>query len=197
MLKKAWKLYFKIFLFFFVIIFTVSAAKCELTPVDAARNAKEHNNQGVIFMREGDYLAAIKEFKIAIGINPNVQSTSVYYNNLGQAYMKIYAINKNHLLPIWAQNCFEHALTGDCLNLTYYKNLVNAYEARGNLNSRASYHLSKKSENPYNAIVVGLIYLKQNKIGAAITILDDFCAQNPDLVITSDIKRLIAQNEFI
>ena len=197
MLKKVWKLYFRIFLFVFVICYTIGLANCAITPVDAARNAKEHNNQGVIFMREGDYLAAIKEFKIAIGINPNVQSTSVYYNNLGQAYMKIYEINKNRLLPIWAQSCFEQALVGDCLNLTYYRNLVSAYEARGNLSSKASYHLSKKSENPYNAIIVGLIYLKQNKIGAAVTILDDFCSQNPDLVISSDIKRLIANYEFI
>ena len=197
MLKKAWKLYSKIFIFFFVLLLGVNCAKCELTPVDAARNAKEHNNQGVIFMREGDYLAAIKEFKIAIGINPNTQSTSVYYNNLGQAYMKIYAFNKNRLLPVWAQSCFEQALIGDCMNLVYYKNLVAAYEARGNMNSKVSYHLAQKDKNPYNAIVVGLIYLKQNKIGAAITILDNFCAQNPDLVITSDIKRLMADYEFI
>ena len=178
-------------------LFLQGSANCELTPIDAARNAKEHNNQGVIFMREGDYNAAIKEFKIAIGINPNVQSTSVYYNNLGQAYMKIYALNPSKLLPILAQNCFEQAILGDCLNLTYYKNLVSSYDARGNLSSRASYHLSRKEKNPYNAIIVGLIYLKQNKTGAALTILDEFCAQNPDLVITSDIKRLIAQNEFI
>ncbi len=170
---------------------------CVTAPLDAAKNAKEHNNQGVIYMREGDYSAAAKEFKIAIGINPNVQSTSVYYNNLGQAYMKMYFQCNSRFLLILAQNCFENALVGDCLNLTYYKNLVNVYEARDNLAARARYHLSKRSENPYNAITVGLIYLKQNKIGAAVTILDEFCSQNPDLVISSDIKRLIANYEFI
>lgn len=190
-------MYFRYFLVLLLMLLSLNAARCEITPVDAARNAKEHNNQGVIFMREGDYLAAIKEFKIAIGINPKAQSTSVYYNNLGQAYMKIYEINKNRLLPIWAQSCFEDALRGDCMNITYYRNLVNAYEARGTLSSRASYHLARKGENPYNAIIVGLIYLKQNKIGAAVTILDTFCSENPDLIITDDIKRIIAKYEFI
>ena len=197
MQKKVWKFYYRVFIFILITFLSSGIAKCAVSSIDATRNAKEHNNQGIIYMREGDYYAAIKEFKIAIGINPNVQSTSVYYNNLGQAYMKIYQINKNKLLPIWAQSCFEQALIGDCLNLTYYKNLVNAYEARGNLSSRASYHLSQKEENPYNAIIVGLIYLKQNKIGAAVTILDDFCSQNPDLVITSDIKRLLVNYESI
>lgn len=190
-------MYFKIFLLLFVLFIALNPARCELTPVDAMRNAKEHNNQGVIFMREGDYLAAIKEFKIAIGINPKAQSTSVYYNNLGQAYMKIYEINKNRLLPIWAQSCFEDALRGDCMNITYYKNLVNAYEARGNLSQKASYYIAHKQENPYYAIIVGLIYLKQNKIGAAVTMLDTFCSEYPDLIITDDIKRIIAKYEFI
>ena len=68
----------RIFFLVLALLFSFNFARCEITPVDAARNAKEHNNQGVIYMREGDYLAAIKELKIAIGINPNVQSTSVY-----------------------------------------------------------------------------------------------------------------------
>lgn len=190
-------MYFKYFFVSVLLLFFINAAKCEITPVDAARNAKEHNNQGVIFMREGDYLAAIKEFKIAIGINPKAQSTSVYYNNLGQAYMKIYGINKNRLLPVWAQSCFENALMGDCMNITYYKNLVSAYEARGVLSSKASQLLARKNENPYNAVTVGLIYLRQNKIGAAVTMLDTFCSEYPDLIITDDIKRIIAKYEFI
>lgn len=190
-------MYFKYFLVSVLLLFFINTAKCEITPVDAARNAKEHNNQGVIFMREGDYLAAIKEFKIAIGINPKAQSTSVYYNNLGQAYMKIYEINKNRLLPVWAQSCFENALMGDCMNITYYKNLVSAYEARGVLSSKASQLLARKNENPYNAVTVGLIYLRQNKIGAAVTMLDTFCSEYPDLIITDDIKRIIAKYEFI
>lgn len=187
----------RIFFLVLALFFSFNFARCEITPVDAARNAKEHNNQGVIYMREGDYLAAIKEFKIAIGINPNVQSTSVYYNNLGQAYMKIYAINKHRLLPLWAQSCFEQALKGDCMNITYYKNLISAFEARGNMSQKAAYYLARKDENPYYVIITGLIYLKQNKIGTAVTMLDAFCSENPDLIITDDIKRILLNYEFI
>lgn len=175
----------------------MSAANAAITPVDAARNAKEHNNQGAIFLREGDYYAAIKEFKIAIGINPNVQATSVYYNNLGTAYMKIYQISKDPILAAWAQSCFEHALIGDCMNLTYYNNLVDTYQVQGIMNSKASYLLRNKDKNPYNEVIVALIYLRQKKIGAAVTMLDDFCAKNPDLIITNDLKRLIKSHNFI
>ena len=111
--------------------------------------------------------------------------------------MRMYALNNNKLFPMWAQKCFEQALLGDCMNFVYYKNLVNVYEARGILNSKVTYHLSQKDKNPYSAIILGLIYLKQNKIGAAVTILDDFCVQNPDLIITSDVKRLLANYQFI
>ncbi len=197
MQKKAWKLHYKIFIALSVFLFSFNFAKGEISPIDATRNAKQHNNQGVIFMREGDLSAAMKEFKIAIALNPNVQATSVYYNNLGQVYMRMYALNNNRLFPFWAQKCFEQALLGDCMNFVYYNNLVDTYEVLGVLNSKITYHLSQKEENPYSAIILGLIYLKQNKIGAAITILDDFCAQNPDLIITSDIKRLLAKYEFI
>lgn len=174
-----------------------NVAISEISTIDATRNAKQHNNQGVIFMKEGDLEAAMKEFKIAIALNPNVQATSVYYNNLGQVYMRMYALNNNKLFPMWAQKCFEQALLGDCMNFVYYKNLVNVYEARGILNSKVTYHLSQKDKNPYSAIILGLIYLKQSKIGAAVTILDDFCVQNPDLIITSDVKRLLANYQFI
>ncbi len=178
-------------------LFTINCAYGEITPIDAQRNAKEHNNQGTIYLREGDYLAAIKEFKIAIGINPNAQSTSVYYNNLGRTYMKIYEYNKNRLIAKWAQDCFEHAILGDCMNMVYYNNLVESYAAQGILDSRAQYLLKRVEKNPYNKIIIGLIYLRQNKIGAAITMLDDFCTNNPDLIITNDVKKIIKANSFI
>lgn len=197
MQKKVWKLYFRLFVFVFAIFLGFNVARCEITPVDASRNAKEHNNQGSTYLREGDYYAAIKEFKIAIGINPNVQATSVYYNNLGLTYMKIYQINKNQELARWAQSCFEHALLGDCMSLTYYNNLVDTYQAQGILASRASYLLANKNKNPYNEIIVGLIYLRQGKKGSAVTMLDDFCSINPDLIISKDIKRLIRSYNII
>lgn len=168
-----------------------------MNPVDAARNAKEHNNQGVIFLNEGDFYAAVREFEIAIGLNPNTQATSVYYNNLGRAYMEMYRLtNDRRLLPT-AQFVFERAVLQDCMNISYYQNLVDTYDKQGILDTKLNFLLENVKKNPYNQVIAGLIYLKQNKIGAAITILDDFCARNPDLAIVDDLKRLIKTYDII
>lgn len=193
--KKVWKLHCRLLAFLLIFAFLVpcvySYEANVVNDIDAARNAKEHNNQGVAFLRDKDYYAAIKEFEIAIGINPNTQATSVYYNNLGHTYMKIYELTKNVTLAKLAQNCFEKAVLQDCMNITYYKNLVDSYEAQGILNQKLSFLLANRAKNPYNLVIAGLIYIKQNKIGIAVTTLDDFCSQNPDLVITKDLQRII------
>ena len=53
-----------------------------LNKIDAERNAHIHNNTGLMYMQEGFYYGAIKEFKLAIDLNPNTQATAVYYSNL-------------------------------------------------------------------------------------------------------------------
>lgn len=90
--------------------------KPEYYTIDAVRNAYIHNNRGLNYVAERMYYPAIEEFKIAISLNPNTQATAVYYNNLGETYMKIG-------YPDLAQDCFERALKQYSLNLKYYKNL--------------------------------------------------------------------------
>ena len=49
----------------------------------------------------------------------------------------------------------------------------------------------KDELNPYNRIIIGLLYLKTNrKIEAKIT-FDDFIEQHPDLIIAQDVKALL------
>lgn len=91
--------------------------KPEYYTIDAVRNAYIHNNRGLNYVAERMYYPAIEEFKIAISLNPNTQATAVYYNNLGETYMKIG-------YPDLAQDCFERALKQYSLNLKYYKNLA-------------------------------------------------------------------------
>ena len=45
--------------------------------------------------------------------------------------------------------------------------------------------------NPYNKIVAGLIYMKTGNKRAAKTLFDEFITNNPDMLITSDIKRIL------
>lgn len=151
-----------------------------------------HNSKGVIHMKEKDYLAAVKEFKIAIAINPRKQSTAVYYNNLGCAYLEIariqgnHGITKNNDFAAWAQDSFENAIAQDCMNLTYYQNLVESFNVQKTLSKNLMKY--KKSKKPYDVVVVGLIYNKIGQKTTAKTIFDDFTVENPDLIISKSLK---------
>ena len=69
--------------------------------IDAEKNAVIHNNLGLKAVSERYYYRAIQEFTLAIALNPKTQATAVYYNNLGETYLKIG-------YPKDAQRCFEN-----------------------------------------------------------------------------------------
>lgn len=154
-----------------------------ITPIDAQKNAQLHNNLGVNYLKERDYSAAIKEFYIAIGINPRTQATAVYYSNLGTAYahVKYYSM---------AQQCFETALIQDCMNFEYYKNLANIIHTQGKTNSEIIRYRASKN-TPYNKIIIGLLYERAGNYKLAITYLNDFCVKEPNLVITDAVNQHI------
>ena len=81
-------------------IFTSGYKKPDVYVIDAVRNAYIHNNKGLNYLKDNLYYPAIQEFKIAISLNPNTQATAVYYNNLGETYMKLG-------YPDMAIDCFE------------------------------------------------------------------------------------------
>ena len=169
-----------------------------ISPVDAMKNANQHNRRGVNYFREQDYFAALKEFKIAIAINPNSQSTAVYYNNLGKVYLIFGKIQREKNLTRadadfseMAKTCFERAIMQDCMKFEYYKNLVESYELLGITAQRKDFLMKNLNINPFNAIVVTMIFEKQGKYAPAIMLLDNFVSKNPGLIITNDVKKFL------
>ncbi len=167
-------------------------------PVDAAKNANWHNRRGANYFKEQDYFAALKEFKMAIALNPNSQSTAVYYNNLGKVYLIFGEIQRGRNLTradadftLMAQTCFERAIQLDCMKFEYYKNLVRSYELLGVTASKKAFLLKNLNVNPFNAIIIGIIYAKEGNIVPARGILEQFVLKNPDLIIASDVKKFL------
>jgi len=153
------------------------------TRIDAEMNATFHNNMGLEYLKENYYFGAIKEFEIAIGISPNTQAASVYYTNLGKTYMKIG-------YPQIAQSQFERALDLYPLNFEYYKNLVESFEQQGNLQDRLDFY-KKHRRNSLDDIIIGLIYGKMGETKTEITVLDEFCNNEPELLIIPAVKKYI------
>ncbi|MCM1339685.1 MAG: hypothetical protein NC191_08445 [Muribaculaceae bacterium] len=152
--------------------------------IDPVKNAFEHNNKGVIYVEEKDYYAAIQEFKMAISLNPRTQATAVYFNNLGKVYMTIG-------YPDLALDCFKNALTQYNLNFEYYKSLADCYAKLNQTQTQLAIYKSKGSDNPFDMIMLGLLYEKSGDIKKAIIILDEFCMQEPGLIITPAVKYYI------
>lgn len=166
-----------------VMSFLTSAyKKPDVYEIDAQKNAYIHNNMGLIYVSEKNYAAAIQEYKIAISLNPNTQATAVYYNNLGEVYLKIG-------YPEYALDCFERALKQFSLNLKYYQNLAKTYKLLGMVD-RKIIECSEKP-NPLAKVMRGLLYEQQGDIKRAIIILDEFVMSEPDLIITPSVKEYI------
>jgi len=162
---------------------TSYAATTMRTVIDAEMNAAHHNNLGLEYLKEKYYFGAIKEFEIAIGISPNTQAAAVYHNNLGKTYMTIG-------YPQKAQTHFERALELYPLNFEYYKNLVDSFKEQNILDEKIVYYETNK-KNRLNDIIIGLIYGAKGETRTEITMLDEFCNNEPELLITPAVKKYI------
>ena len=163
-----------------IILFVCSGYKRpDKFQIDAVTNAARHNMMGSDYLLERCYYAAIQEFKIAISLNPNTQSSAVYYTNLGLTYMQIG-------FPNLAEDCFERALKLYGLNFQYYENLVDCYVKLKKTNQMISKYSS--SSNPLDKITLGLLYIKSGQTQRGIMVLDDFCMSEPDLIVTHGVK---------
>lgn len=154
--------------------------------IDAAKNAVIHNNLGLEAAADGNYDAAISEFMLAISLNPKTQATAVYYNNLGETYMKLGYYSQ-------AQRCFENAKTQYNLNFLYYQNLVQSFKAQKTVKKQLQIYKAKAEKDSLSMIMLGLLYIANGELGTGITKLDEFCMQEPDLLITSAVRNYINQ----
>lgn len=156
--------------------------KPEQYVIDPVHNAYVHNNMGLNALEEHNYILAISEFCLAIQLNPNSQATSVYYKNLGNAYTKIgYYQN--------AQTSYERSRTIYNLDFDTYVALAQTYRRRNLLKYKIS--AFKKSKNPVDMVMLGLLYIESGNKARGITKLDEFCARQPDMFITPQVRAYI------
>jgi len=151
--------------------------------IDAAKNARLHNNMGNIYFDEKKYFAALKEYEIAFNLANKTQASGAYLYNISRCYFILgnYSLAKNAILG---------AIKKDCINLTFYEMLVDCIVKLNEVESELQKYITDTS-NPYNRIIVGLIYLKTDRKMQARATFDDFISQNPDMLITDDIRLML------
>ncbi len=167
-----------------IMIFCSGYKKPYRYTIDAEKDAFYHNNVGLNYLKYRIYYAAIQEFKIAIQLSPNTQATAIFKNNLGETYDFIG-------YPDMARVCFEDAIKLYGLNFKYYLNLTDCYNKLGITKTKIK-ELSS-SENPYDKITVGLLYIQSGEVRKGVILLDELCASEPDLVITSAIRQYLKE----
>ncbi len=152
--------------------------------IQAEKDAFYHNNIGINYLSERIYYAAIEEFKIAISLSPNTQSTAVFQSNLGETYMYIG-------YPEMARVCFEDALKKYGLNFKYYQNLANCYAQLNIVQTKIKEY--QASDSIYDKIMLGLLYIQTGETRRGVITLDDVCLSEPDLLITPAIKQYLSE----
>ena len=165
-----------------VIIFCSAYRKPYKYTINAEKDAFYHNNVGLNYLKDRIYYAAIQEFKIAIQLSPNTQATAIFKNNLGETYNFIG-------YPDMARICFEDAIKLYGLNFKYYLNLIECYKALGIMNTKIQEFSGTK--NPYEKIQLGLLYITTGEVRRGVIILDEFCNEEPDLLITPAVKQYL------
>lgn len=173
---------FIIFCLFFIPL--AAQAKMDVMKIDAQKNAIDHNNRGVIYMQDRYYAPAIKEFQMAVLLDPDTQASSVYYANLANCYMKIG-------YPALAQDTLQRAIKLNPMNLSYYQDLVSTFKRQNILEQRLKYYQKDSKKNPLSQIMVGFILIEQGKEDAGLAKLQEFVYTETDLIISTGVKKYI------
>lgn len=159
-------------------------AKMDVMVIDAQKNAVNHNNRGVIYMQDRYYAPAIKEFEMAVLLDPDTQASSVYYANLANCYMKIG-------YPALAQDTLQRAIKKHPMNFGFYQDLAIIYKRLNITGQKLKYYQKDSEKNPLSQVMVGLILMEEGKIDAGLARLQEFVHLEPDLIITNGVKRYI------
>lgn len=171
-------------LFIAVLFFCSGYKKPDKYVIRAEKDAFYHNNVGLNYLKDRIYYAAIQEFKIAISLSPSTQASAIFYNNLGETYIFIG-------YPEQALPCFEDAIKLYGLNLQYHKNLVNCYKLLGITNSKLKE--LQNSNDPLARIQLGMLYIETGETRKGINTLDEFCMEEPDLLITPAVRQYLKE----
>ncbi|MCD7879887.1 MAG: tetratricopeptide repeat protein [Candidatus Gastranaerophilales bacterium] len=158
---------------------------CADETIKAQNNAYIHNNRGLMYLSENYYFGAIKEFQMAIDLNPNSQASSAYYINLADTYEKIgyYGI---------ARPYYEKAVSLNPLCFNYYLKMTKNYKTLGIVDEKLAEFEAKK-DSPLNDVIIGLLYIQKGQVPTGITVLDDFCDKEPNLLITVGVRNYLNQ----
>jgi tetratricopeptide (TPR) repeat protein len=153
--------------------------------IDAIKNARMHSNMGNIYFDEKKYVAALKEYEIAYNLANKTQASGAYLYNIARCYFVLgeYDLSKKAVLG---------AIQKDCIHITYYQLLVDCFIKLDIVENELQKHIEDES-NPYNRIIVGLIYLKTNRETQARAILDDFIVRYPKMIIAEEVKVILRQ----
>lgn len=183
--RSYWLKSLMLILALFLTTLTVSAyQKPDVYVIDAERNAVSHNNRGLEAMDDENYFEAVQEFSLAILLNPKTQATATYYNNLGQAYMKLGCYKD-------AQGCFEKAIKQYSLSFLYYQNLVQSFKAQKIMKQKTAEYEQKSEKSSLSRIILGLLYVENGDVRRGIIKLDEFCMKEPSLLITPAVRSYI------
>ena len=151
--------------------------------IKSANNAYRHNNRGLIYLSENYYFGAIREFQIAINLMPDAQGSAVYYVNLATTYEKI---GYSELaLPYYEKAVKLHPLYFD-----YYLKLAKCYKKLGYAEIKLKEY-QKKDYNPLNNIMIGLLYIETGNKSTGVTLLDNFCNEEKDLIISKGVREYL------
>ena len=176
----------RLFLIFllFIMVFCSAYRKPDRYIIKAEKDAFYHNNVGLNYLKDRIYYAAIQEFKIAISISPNTQSTAVFMDNLGKTYNFIG-------YPDLALPCFEDAIKLYGLNFKLYLDLVETYKLLGLTDAKIK--TFEASSDVYDRIKLGVLYVESGDVRKGINTLDEICVSEPDLLITPAIRQYIKE----
>jgi len=169
------------------LIFLNAYGEINAVRIDGKNNAYRHNNKGLIYLEDKYYYGAIKEFQIAIDLSPSSQASAIFYTNLGNTYEKI-----GHLEL--AKPCYEKAISLNVLCFDYYLKLSEIYKKLGLVDEKLNEY-TQKNNSPLNKILIVLLYIQKGEVTTGVTMLDDFCSNEPNLMITQGIKNYL--NDFV
>lgn len=181
-----------VFLFIWVFLSLQNAQSVEKYVIDARKNAVMHNNMGVTYEKERSYYAALKEYKIAISLDPNSSATASYYNNLGGVYIKLKYYN-------WAEYSYKSAVLINPLFIEYYLNLTKTYKLSKTLDKQLSAwkKLSPKDDMyPFKDVMIGFIYFQKGAYLQTKNHFNNFISKEPELIFSKSLKKFLDDNKI-